>query len=564
MIKKSELPAVSVLVPVRNEERHIENTLTRLLEQDYPNFELIIVDGDSDDATASKIENSISENGKLILLHIPRRIAASGLNVGLERATGDIIFRVDGHTEVPPDFISKSVELLSENPDVDCVGGYGEHVGKGPIGKAIAAAMTSVFGVGNAYFRVSRKKRLVDTLAFGAYRREVFDRIGNFDERLIRNQDDEFNARLRRSGGKILMSPEITYRYFPRGKLGALFTQYYQYGLWKARVASQMFKGYLLPRHLIPPLFLIYIFLAMVAVPILAVLGLPWWIPLIPVAVYVLLSLFYSIRADWRLSPLVALVFPVLHLSYGLGMILGFLLLPFWKAREASDNEVRRIREVYKRRYAEGKVYSPTESWLLYIVQDRVRRWAKIYRKKFGGGIPENARILDVGCGDGSDLFLQAHLGFEPENIFGVDINERAVPTAKERGFHVCFADGASLPFPDNYFDIVTANLVMFSIFDFGMLRRFAEECVRVSNPGGTTIVYELSIQPPYNKDVMIITRRKMRKIFRGHPVRFVSLTLNPLIARMVVPLSTTFAELLDNIPFMKTHYLAIVEKPKE
>lgn len=548
---------------MRNEERHVANTLTCLLGQDYPDFELIVIDGGSNDGTVAKIEQLAGGGDNFTLLYNPRRIASSGLNLGLEQARGDIIVRVDGHTDVPPDFISKSVKLLMEHPEVDCVGGYGEHIGRGFIGKAIAAAMTSMFGVGNSYFRVSRKKRLVDTLAFGAYRREVFQRIGNFDERLIRNQDDEFNARLRRSGGKIMMSPEITYRYYPRGKPGALFGQYYHYGLWKARVASQMFSGYILPRHLIPSLFLIYLFIAAIAAPLFVLFALPWWLFLIPIGIYGLLSLFYSIRADWRRAPVVIVAFFILHISYGLGMIIGFLSLPFWQAREASDSEVRRIQGVYKRRCAEGKVYSPTQPWLLYIVQDRVRRWAQIYRRKFGGGIPPGARLLDVGCGDGSDLFLQAHLGFEPQNIYGVDINEVSLPTAKKRGFHVCFADGAQLPFPDGHFDIITANLVMFSIFDFDMLRRFADECVRVCKPGGLTIVYELSIQPPYNKDVMIITRRKMKRIFKGQRVRIKSLTLNPLIARLVVPLSTTLAELIENVPFMKTHYFAIIEKPE-
>jgi ubiquinone/menaquinone biosynthesis C-methylase UbiE len=325
-----------------------------------------------------------------------------------------------------------------------------------------------------------------------------------------------------------------------------------------------MFSGYILLRHLIPSLFLIYLLFAAIAALLFALFALPWWLFLIPIGIYGLLSLFYSVRADWYRAPVVAVAFFILHISYGLGMIIGFLGLPFWGAKEASDSEVRRIQGVYKRRCAEGKVYSPTEPWLLYIVQDRVRRWAQIYRKKFGGRIPSGARLLDVGCGDGSDLFLQAHLGFEPQNIYGVDINEVSLPTAKKRGFHVCFADGALLPFPDNHFDIITANLVMFSIFDFDMLRRFADECVRVCKPGGLTIVYELSIQPPYNKDVMIITRRKMKRIFKGQRIRFVSLTLNPLIARLVVPLSTTLAEIIENVPFMKTHYFAIIEKPEK
>jgi glycosyltransferase involved in cell wall biosynthesis len=216
--------------------------------------EVIVVDGDSDDGTPDRVRLVASSHGAAVtVLHNPQRIVPVSMNLGLARATGEVIVRVDGHCLIDPDYLRRCLDALGATGEA-CVGGPMETVGETGVAASIAAAQRSRFGVGGVAFRTSAEARFVDTLAFGAYRREVFEHIGTFDEELVRNQDDEFNLRLTRAGGRIWMDPSIRSTYFSRGTFGGLWRQYHGYGFYKVRVMRKH-RTVPSPRHLVPAAF---------------------------------------------------------------------------------------------------------------------------------------------------------------------------------------------------------------------------------------------------------------------------------------------------------------------
>jgi len=319
-------PFVSIIVPVRNEEKFITRCLDSIMSQDYGHrfFEVVIVDGVSTDKTREIIQNFQRQYGNLILLSNPQRFIPVALNLALPRAKGEIIIRVDGHATIAPDYISQCVNVL-ESTRADCVGGAIASTHENENGRAIALAMSSHFGIGNARFRLSGYEGYVDTLAFGAYQRSVFDRIGIFDEEFIGCEDDEFNYRLIKNGGKIYLSPQINSRYFPRADLQRLWQQYFKYGLWKIRVL-QRHAAVMQLRQFIPPLFvftLLFLTLASIFVPFARLL-------LAGVNSLYAFSALGCAAKLWRRAPncsfpILLAAFPVLHISYGLGFLCGFI-----------------------------------------------------------------------------------------------------------------------------------------------------------------------------------------------------------------------------------------------
>ena len=257
-VAKPLLPLVSVILPVRNEEGYIGRCIQALAAQDYPRdrYEVLLLDGGSSDGTRREAELAASAAGLPVAVQTnPRRTTATGFNLGLAAAKGEIIIKVDGHTRVEPEFISVNVKTLQES-GADAVGGPIRTLGAGSVGRAIALAMSSPFGVGGAAFRHSLEEQWTDTVPFGAYRREVFERIGGFAEDIDRGEDDEFNYRLVDSGGRILLTPAIRSDYYARGTFAALWRQYWGYGLAKASVLGRHPRR-LRPRHLVPSVFVL-------------------------------------------------------------------------------------------------------------------------------------------------------------------------------------------------------------------------------------------------------------------------------------------------------------------
>jgi succinoglycan biosynthesis protein ExoA len=324
-------PSVSVVLPCRNERNYIEHCVRSILNQDPPpgGFEIIVADGMSDDGTREILDRLKSGNACLRVIENPKRIVSTGLNAGIQAARGQIIIRMDAHTEYAKDYIQQCGQVLAET-NADNVGGPWVAKGMGLMSTAIAVAFQSAFAVGGAKGHNPKYEGVVDTVYLGCWRREIFDRIGLFDESLVRNQDDEFNLRLTRAGGKIWQSPRIKSSYSPRGSLRALCRQYVQYGYWKVRVI-QKHRTPASIRHLIPACF---VFLLSV-LPVVAI----WW-PLAGwgwvslLGAYSTCNLAAAIMAGARrniyLIPLLCVVFACYHVAYGYGFLRGifdFLIL---------------------------------------------------------------------------------------------------------------------------------------------------------------------------------------------------------------------------------------------
>ena len=319
-----ERPLVTIIMPIRNEAAYIRRSLGAVLAQDYPpeRMEVLVVDGMSVDGTREAVGELASTHPHISvrLLDNPARIVPAALNIGLRHARGKVIIRVDGHCEIAPDYVRRCVEVLQET-GADNVGGLQRAVGETPVGRAVALATSSPFGVGNARFRYAKKPGRVDTVYLGAYRREVFDRVGLFDEELVRNQDDEFNFRLTQAGGRIWLDPSIRSVYYSRTSLRGLWRQYFQYGFYKVRVIQ---KRRAIPswRHLVPSAFVLglagSVFLAVVTYQ-------PLWAfsVALPYAVANSTAAIWTARYDWRTLALLPLAFATLHLAYGLGFLWG-------------------------------------------------------------------------------------------------------------------------------------------------------------------------------------------------------------------------------------------------
>jgi glycosyltransferase involved in cell wall biosynthesis len=322
-----EQPFVSVIVPVRNEEGFIGRCLTALAQQDYPRerFEVIVVDGESTDSTDSEVRTT-AEMQQLTVLFVPnpRLTTASGLNLGLAHARGDVIVRVDGHTRVATSFLSAAVRALRET-GADAVGGPIETRGLGTTGRVIALAMSSPFGVGDNAFRAGETAQWTDTVPFAAYRRDVFERAGFFDESMNRGEDDEFNYRLRAAGGRILLTPEIRSVYYGRDSFSGLAKQYWGYGNAKAAVLLRHPRR-LRWRHLVPSALV----LALAGGPLLALIARRFvWLTALAGAAYGaamgLATWRVSKQGDGRDARLLPLAFACIHLPAGAGMIAGLL-----------------------------------------------------------------------------------------------------------------------------------------------------------------------------------------------------------------------------------------------
>jgi succinoglycan biosynthesis protein ExoA len=317
-------PTVTVVIPCRNESRHIEACLRSVLTFDPPpgGFEVVVADGMSDDGTAENVARVAAEDSRVRLVENPERSTPCGLNAAIRAARGEIIARVDAHTEYARDYLRQCLQVMQET-GADNVGGPALTRATPYIQRAIAAAYHSRFAVGNAVFHQQLYEGPADTVPYGCYRKLRLLQLGLFDEELVRNQDDELNFRLLRAGGKIWQSPRIKSWYTPRDSLGSLFKQYFQYGYWKVRVI-QKHRAPASPRHLVPGSFAAALLLLALAAPVLpparlelaALIG-AYILALVPAA------LVTAARDGWPLLPVLPAVFACYHLSYGLGFLFG-------------------------------------------------------------------------------------------------------------------------------------------------------------------------------------------------------------------------------------------------
>lgn len=322
---------VSILLPCRNEEKFISTVIENIIHQDYDSsrIEFLIIDGMSDDGTRSVIEKYQKHFSFIHLVDNSNRTVPHALNLGIKNSTGEIIVRMDAHAVYPPNYISTLVYYLGKL-GADNVGGVWETLPSSntKVAKSIAIALSTPFGVGNAEYRIryniSREYVEVDTVPFGCYRREVFDRIGLFDEDLTRNQDNEFNERLKMNGGKIYLIPYLKVQYFARDSYIKLFKMQFQYGYFGPLVDLKLKRPTRIRRY-VPTIFVLSIILPLFLIPVDTRFGL---VSAISLGLYILASVFFSLHELYRrknisIFPFLAYAYLVSHISYGVGYIAG-------------------------------------------------------------------------------------------------------------------------------------------------------------------------------------------------------------------------------------------------
>ena len=321
-------PFVSIVLPVRNEAAFIQENLRRLLQQDYPpdRFEIIVADGMSNDGTRKLVEEIAAADTRVRVVDNPQQIAPTGMNILIGESRGEIILRMDGHTYVAEDFVKQSVLALVTRQDCDvwAVGGPIVNAAQTSMGQAIALAMSHPLGVGNAHHRNPHYEGFGEGTAFPAMYAWVFDRIGLYDESLVRNQDDEFYFRIGQGGGKFFITPRIRYTYFVRERLQQLFRQYYQYSFWRIPVILKHRQPTTF-RQVVPSLF--YLAMGLGAFVGLALSN--WWVALLLPVVYLGALLLVGLSKIPSAGFAVALRLPMaivtMHAGYAWGMIYGWL-----------------------------------------------------------------------------------------------------------------------------------------------------------------------------------------------------------------------------------------------
>lgn len=315
---------VTVIIPARNEKAYISECLDSFVSQTYPQnlLEIFVCDGMSSDGTREIVGKYEEKYNNIRLIDNIGLSAPKGMNAGIRNSRGDIIIIFGAHAYADRDFVTNNVKAL-KSEKVGCSGGPIETISENDKGRAIALAMSSPFGVGNALFRYSRKKLFVDTVAFGAYWKSVLDDTGYFDEELVRNQDDELNLRVTEKGYRILLSPDIKSFYYSRPSYRKLWRQYFQYGFWKVRVMQKHGRTASI-RHIVPLAFVLFNILGLVLgiffKDILTVWG-------SVISIYLLCDLFFSLKCGKNIKYALYIipVFPILHLSYGLGFLEGLV-----------------------------------------------------------------------------------------------------------------------------------------------------------------------------------------------------------------------------------------------
>jgi len=329
-IPSKNLPLVSIIIPCRNEERYIADCLDSVLNNDYPvdMQEIIIVDGNSEDRSVEIVNEYIEKYNHLRLLHNPVKTTPKSLNIGIKNSKGNIIMRMDVHSRYSKNYISVLVQSLDKY-HCDNVGGIWNTLSKGSgiIPYGIATATSLPFGVGDAWYKIGGKKIMeVDTVPYGCYRREIFDKIGFFDEELVRNQDDEFNARLIKNGGKIYLIPDAIINYYARDSLKGMIQMFYQYGLYKPLVNKKIGAPANV-RQLIPPAFVIFLIILFILLLVNPQVFKPL---LLILAIYLIIDISYSLYATIKkrkflLIFILPVLFPLIHFSYGIGYFFGII-----------------------------------------------------------------------------------------------------------------------------------------------------------------------------------------------------------------------------------------------
>ncbi len=330
-------PFVSTILVTYNEEAHIKESLNSLLYQTYPSDsrEIIIVDGGSTDHTLEIVNECIDEYDRFLnkdnnekieraILHNTKKILAAGWNLGIRHASGEYVVRIDAHAYVAEDFIEKSVKTfqsLKDDENVVCVGGAMETISCTDTGELIKEALSSPFGVGGSKFRYKKDPGYVDTVAYGLYKKELFEKIGYFDEILVRTQDNDLHRRAREAGGKFYLNPEIRSFYYSRNTIKKLIKQQFQNGKW-TMINFRRRPGKMALRHFIP-------FALVSALVFMLILGAFYRWYLFGIAFIIVLHLLcgtiFALKKKIKAIHTIKLpfIFILIHVVYGTGSFSG-------------------------------------------------------------------------------------------------------------------------------------------------------------------------------------------------------------------------------------------------
>ena len=327
--KSRSTPKISVVLPIRNEAATIEACLDGLRAQDVPDdgVEILVVDGMSSDATRPRVEAYAKRHPRphIRVIDNPDRIVPTALNAGIRAARGDVIVRMDGHTVPANDYLARCVDAL-ERTGAGNVGGCLSPRSQGTFGQAVALAQAHPLGAGGAAFHGASEAQDTDTVYLGAFPRSVFEDVGGFDETMRRNQDYEFNVRLRDAGYTVHLDPSIRSAYTPRETPAALWRQYLQYGWWRVATVRRHPTS-LRVRQTIPPVFVAALVVTTVAAPILSVAAWVWAALLASYALALAVGTLDVVRRSEVALPVVAslpLAFAIIHVAWGAGFLLAW------------------------------------------------------------------------------------------------------------------------------------------------------------------------------------------------------------------------------------------------
>jgi len=318
-------PSVAIVMPVLNEEAHLESAIDRLLAQDYQGeITIVLAVAPSGDRTEDIAAELAGRHSILSVVANPSGKTPSALNAAILASQSEIVVRVDGHALIPRDYIRVGVETLNRS-GADNVGGIMAASGLTPLQKGIAAAMTSKFGVGGAAFHVGGVEGEALTVYLGCFRRSALERVGGYDETMVRAQDWELNHRIRDTGGKVWFTPKMVVTYRPRSSFGALASQYFGYGTWRREVARR-YRETISIRYLAAPMLVIGVGvgLLLILIGLLASQQLLVLIGLIPLVVYFMGVMAAALITQAGINTiLLPIIFPVMHFSWGLGFLFG-------------------------------------------------------------------------------------------------------------------------------------------------------------------------------------------------------------------------------------------------
>ncbi len=555
---------VSVIMAVRNEAAHLPGCLLALRGQKQPEggLEIIVALAPSEDGTAEVLDEYV-RSGSLNLAVIPNPglSAAQGLNAALHHARGEIIVRMDGHTVPASDYIVACIDCL-ERTGASLVGGSMHAVGTTPFGRSVALMLGAPFGAGGAAFHRAPPEGTADTVYLGAWPRSTFTEVGDFDESLPCNQDDEHSRRLLAHDSKIVLSPTIRSTYHCRENARTLLRQYYRYGRWKPR-ALRRHASAVRPRALAPAALVIGLGAGAVSAvldPTLALVGFMPWIAYSIAVTFATGTI--ARREGWSLWPQLIAVTAIMHLAYGAGFLRGlagkWLLNNPAERDTSSDTERQRIQALYHKRDGSQR----------YTDSPRVQRALRNSRNaaiaaccEELGDVPFRGRILDIGCGHGTQLAQLLEEGARPNSLAGLELSPERVSIARQglQGIDIRQGCGSQLPWPDHSFDCILLSMVLSSIQSSKLQQAVAHEAQRCLVPGGLLIIYEMRRLRPFSRGLSAMPLTRLQSLFPAGRQSHRSCTLLPPLLRTLAQLPA-LCRWLHRFSFLRGHLAMVIK----